>query len=282
VSSGTQVEGIVGLDGGFGKVTGGPLSVGVRGVPTSVMRAFASSGFSDGKPSLVADIDPSSFGSQAVVRAYTAASKTWLLSGTNAATANCALNSRGGITLTTGSTSGDQMVISPLVINSVQMSPMGAINWSPEHQCGFEAVIKTSSDISNQRILAGFKLTSVHQDHDAGETVTDDDYILFVYDTAHSTSPSLWHLACGVGGTDSNQLAQSFVRNSTMRASTRIVLSVTVDNNQVPHFFIDGVEVGVGPVLNTALTLIPVVGIATLESAAKSLTIHSVNCFQNV
>lgn len=281
--SGTEYAQVVGEEGG-GKPVGGSMLI-ASSVVSQLLRHTVSSIFDDGKPSLAAQVDPDpgSAWTQTILRAYTAASRTWLLSGTNATSALCTLNAKGGITLTTAGASNDQMICAPLVINSVDMSPMGRIDWSPEYQPNFKAILTLGSSIADQRIIVGCKLTSVHEDHDSGATITDANYALFVYDTTHSSNSGYWHACVGVAGSDYNSTADGTrARRALVRAGDRVVLEIKVDNNRVPHFYIDGNLVYSGPEMETALSLIPVVGIQALAASAKELSILTVELSQNV
>lgn len=277
-SGATEFGEVGGLDFGGSKSGGG----GSSRFGASARRQAYISAFEDGKPSLAADIDPADFSTQTLIRAFSAASKSWLLSGTNAASALAVLDTRGGVTLTTAGANNDQMIISPLVINSVQMSPFGKVSWSSEYLPIFRATIRLSaSSIAAQRIVIGLKLTASAEDHDTGAAITDDDYMLFVFDTTHASSATLWHYAQGVSGTDYNNACETKTRNATAHASDTLTLEISVDQDRVPHFFIDNEEVGVGVEMNTVLVLKPVAGIQALTGAAKDFTIRSIECFQN-
>lgn len=257
-------------------------------VINSLARVRYVSVFEDGKPTLAAgiDFDTGAAGinwTQTTLRAYTAASKTWLLSGTNAATANVTLHARGGITLTTGGTSGDEMIVSPLIINSVYMTPLGKTDWTPEYQTNFSCVVRIPSTITSIRILAGLKLTASAERQESASGVTDNDYALFVFDTGHAASPTLWHVATGIAGTDLNSPADTRgSRKATLRAGDRVTLTIKIDNNRTPFFYIDGELVGVGQELATALALKPVFAVVALSASAREATFQSVECSQNI
>lgn len=287
MAGGTESSAVVapengGSDKGIG---GGALG---SSVVNSMSRVRYVSTFDDGKPSLVGviDFDPGAAGvnwTQAALRAYTAASKTWILSGTNAATANATLSARGGLTLTTAGASGDEMIVSPLIINSVRMTPLGRADWTPEYQPNFSAVVRVPDTITSLRIIAGFKLTASAERQESASGVTDNDYALFVFDTGHAVSATLWHVATGVAGTDLNTPADTRgSRKATLRAGDRVALTVKLDNNRVPYFYIDGELVGVGPEMATALALKPVFAVVALTAAARETTFQSIECSQNI
>ncbi len=222
---------------------------------------------------LAATCDPSAFSSQAVIRAYTRASKEWQLAGTNAADASSTQLTTGGIQLTTGATSGDQMIVSPLVINSVQQSPWGWVDWTPDRMPSLDVSVAFSSSVASVRAIFGFKLTT------ALDYSTDADHCLFVLDTALASN---WRLHSRVATVDENRDAVSAVAKSVPQTLTRYDLSIRISNQRRPVFLIDGQEVGTGPALTAAAAFKPVLAVQTLTSGARDMQLLKAACALNI
>lgn len=236
--------------------------------------------FSLGRPGTSAESYPADIGaSQAVSLAYAqAVLSQWTLSGTNAAAANVTRPATGGLTLTTAGASGDQMVISPNKINGVFMNGLGGTVWRPDSGLIFRALITTPATITDIRILIGLKLafstTTGAEDHDSGATITDDDYVLFAFDTSHASSASYWHLCAGNNGVDVHTVADTF-KTLPVAASKRYLLEIAVDGDDVPHFMVNGADAGSLAALRSgSVLLLPFFGIQALTGAARSLTVE--------
>lgn len=242
----------------------------------SARRVFEPFEFTRGRPGLSTDSDPASFSSQAVIRSHALAQRSrWLLSGTNAAQSLATLSTTVGLTLTTAGASGDQMILSPLTINSVQQNGLGAIQWRPDSGVVFRLLLTMGSTITNMRLLAGLKLTANAEDHDSGAAITDDNYVLFAYDTTHASNSGLWHLCAGNTGVDEHSIANALLLESTVRASARVLLEIAVNANREAVFAINGRPVGQSSALASgAISLIPVIAMQSLAAAANSVTLE--------
>lgn len=238
-------------------------------------RRFKVESIFDRLPATAAEVDPASFSSQAVIRAYTQASREWLLSGTNAAAAGATFAPRGGVKLATAGSSGDQMILSPLVINSINQHALGGTQWTAQYQPRLDIVCTAPSTITSMRVVMGMKLT-------AGMTIaTDDDQALFVYDTAAGSSPGLWHCVSSVGGVDIDSPALATTSRSTFRAGDRYVASLAWDNDNRVVFLIDNQIVGTSEPMTTGINYIPVLGVEASTGAAREMTFNALMLGQN-
>lgn len=216
----------------------------------------------DRRPKLAATMDPASFASQADIRAYTEGDKSLMLSGTNAADANVTAISTGGIQLTTSGTANDQMIVSPLVINSRQQSEWGWVNWSPERMPSFMASCSFSMAVTSIRVYLGLKLTN------AFDLSTDADHTLFVFDTV--AFGSTWRMHSRVASVDET-FPVANIAKSTPQILTRYDVAIHVDAQRRPVFSIDGQIAGTGPALTNGAALKPFFGVQTLTGAARDM-----------
>lgn len=216
----------------------------------------------DRVPKLGSAMDPASFASQADIRAYTEGHKELMLSGTNASSANVGRVATGGISLTTGGTANDQMILTGLTVGGVHVSPWSWMNFVPERQCSFTASMLFNLAVTNIRSYFGFKLTS------AFDLSTDADHVLFVFDT--TAFGSTWRMHARVGTVDEVQTVTGIAK-ATPRVLTRAALSIHVNSNREPVFYIDGRAVGQGPALTTGAALKPFMGVQTLTGSARDI-----------
>lgn len=268
------VESTISFEGGGGGDFG---SVAVLNIANRTSRRiFEPFEFTRGRPGLAADVDASAFGSQAVIRAYTLAQASrWLLAGTNAAQSLATLSTGVGLTLTTAGASNDQMIISPLVINSAFQAGLGATHWRPDSGVVFRVLLSMGASIADMRFIAGLKLTASCEDHDSGTTPTDANYALFVYDTTHIASSGLWQFAVGNTAVHEHGIANSLVLDSTVRASNRVLLEIALNGNRQAVFAINGNPVGQSSAMVSGdVSLIPVFGLQALGAAAKAVTLE--------
>jgi hypothetical protein len=259
-------------DGGTGG--GGGAEALVR---TGAKRRRINFGFDLGRPGTEAEFDPSSFGTQAAIRAYSTALRSpWGVSGTNMTAALVTAATGGGITLTTAGASGDQAILTPLTINLVRMNALGWTTWSPASALLFRALLTTGASIADMRLLVGMTLIPNAADHDAGETPTDNDLVLLAYDTSHGSTSTAWHMVGrNNGGTLENSPVTSFKSVSTVRASTQYLIEIAVNGDNVPVFWINGQEVGQLSALKTgSVALLPFFAMQDLGGAAKAITLE--------
>lgn len=220
------------------------------------------------RPILAADLDPATV-NQTAQRLLTGANLDWIISGTNAANAGSALNTEGGILLTTAGADNDQIVLSPATaINSIGQSPFGVTQWQPDHAARFEATIELPA-ITNITAQVGFALTT------ALDLTTDDDYIKFQFSTEGATSTANWTVATGVGGTDVELDA-----GIAPVAARSIRLAIEIPASGRIRAYINGLEVlkNTLAIPTAAANLIPIAGIQALEVADKSIAVREVIC----
>lgn len=272
--------GTVGADNGSGIGSDTAFELQENGTRRQTVRF----GFDAGLPGTSAEYDPSAFGSQAAIRAYTLATLSiWGLSGTNATAALATRATNGGLTLTTAGASGDQMILSPLTINSVPQNALGGTVWRPDSGLSYKALITTGSSIADVRICAGMTLIANAEDHDTGATITDDDYVMFVFDSTHASDATLWHACAGNNGTDENSRCSDRIGSSVVRSSNTTLLEIVVKGNYRPTFLLDGAEVAqLSPLKTGSVSLIPFFSIQALAGSAKSITLLNGECGINV
>lgn len=217
------------------------------------------------RPGLQSALDPGTV-NQAALRLYTVQNKSFVVEGTNAAAGT--LNVNGGCLLTTAGADNDQAILRPVeAVNSVAASAWNTIEWEPEHQIRFEALIELPA-LTNIAVQAGFGLDPANLD-----LTTDDDKAVLQFSTEGSTSTANWTAATSVGGTDAEDDT-----TKAAEAATSIRLGITVSSTRTPRFYIDGVQRVVGAPLTEGANLIPFVGIQALEAAAKSIAVRWIRC----
>ena len=218
------------------------------------------------RPVLAATLDPSTI-NQAAVRLLTGANKDWIISGTNAANAGSALNVDGGVKLDTAGADDDQIILSPAsAINSIAQSPWRAVEWEPEHEVRFAALIELPS-VADVLVHVGLGLTA------ALDLTTDADQAKFQFSTEGSTSTSNWTAATSIGGTDDETAT-----DEAPEASKTIRLEVRTSSSRVPRFYINGLKVHTGSALTAGANLIPFLGIQALAGSAKSILVRGIRC----
>lgn len=213
------------------------------------------------RPIAAGDLDPSTI-NQAAVRLLTGANRNFIVSGTNAVTGSANLHASGGVALATAGALNDQVIVSPATaINSVDQSLWRSIQWQPGDELLFEVNIELPS-IADVRVHAGLGLTA------ALNLTTDDDYAKLVLDTATSTQ---WLAASSTGGTDTSEAT-----DTPAKADANVRLRISTDSDGVARFAINGVDQRVTRQLTAAASLLPMVGIQTLTTAAKTMYLRDI------
>jgi len=207
-----------------------------------------------GKPAINADILDATEATRMI------ADPDFELLGTNAVSTCSAYNAEGGITLTTTTGSGDQVILAPHLDTSE--SAWSSVTWGTDQEVIWEARIQTPATITTMTIWAGLKLT------DTSVTATDDDQAFFRFQP--SVNSGKWQAISSIGGTD--DAADSGV---TVTASTDYHLAVAIDSDRLASFYIDGVLVKTSDALTDAVDLIPYIGVQTDTTAARKLVIRS-------
>lgn len=216
------------------------------------------------RPVLDATLDPATV-NQAALRLYTGANKDWVIAGTNAADADSALDTDGGVLLSTAGADNDQMILQPAAaINSVAQSQWRALDWAPENGCRFEAIIELPA-ITALLFQFGLGLTSTL------DLTTDNDSVKLQFSTEGATSTTNWTATTSIGGTD-----VEVDTTRTVEAAKSIRLGIHVNTSRVPRFYVNGVKVHTGGALTAAAAIKPFMGIQALAAAAKSYKVRAV------
>lgn len=168
--------------------------------------------------------------------------------GGNATSALVTFADGGGITLTTagGANATDSIIIAPHL--DTKQTAWAAAKWNTLDRVIWETTIKTGASL-DCIIWAGLKLTNVNT------VATDDNQVYFRY--AAAVNSGTWGLVSSRAGTDTTTNSAL-----TVAVSTKYHLMISIDGARVPHFFINGVEYGVGQsALTTNIDLIPYIGV---------------------
>jgi hypothetical protein len=147
--------------------------------------------------------------------------------------------------------------------------------WGTEDEVHFETVVRTDS-IATTHIRAGL-FEDAAQPADLATTGTDDNAAFFLFDEDSTTSATKWVCVINVGGTDT--VASSGV---TVAINTDYKLAIKIDSNRCPHFFINDVEVYMGPAMTDAVDLVPQIAVGTDTTTAEELTIRHVRCSRDL
>lgn len=213
----------------------------------------------------------------AALLAYAKANKDFEVSGTNMTTALATRPGGGGVLLTTAGASNDQALLGAQ--STAGISGWAGTTWKTDDCVLFETTITTSATITNQKIFAGLKLTSTPL------AATDANQAYFLYDTGNTDGASAANF---IAVTSRGGTLTVIDTGIPIVASTTYVLTVLIDPDRVPYFFINGALVAWGNVaataaftvangaLTTAVTLKPFAGTQSLTSAARAVTVRSV------
>lgn len=175
--------------------------------------------------------------------------------GVNAVSADVAQYVEGGISVATHGATNDSTIILPHL--TATQSPWTKITWGTDQQVEWEINFQTPAAITACEIWAGLKKTNTPV------VTTDTDQAFFKYDSAHSTSPTLWHTIYSISNTDTEAGV-----GSAVAAATNYTLSIKIDSSRVARFYINGAKVTTSSALANAVDLIPYFGI--LDTSAGS------------
>lgn len=187
------------------------------------------------------------------------------LLGTNASADDITFADGGGVTIETDGAANDFAVILPHLDTGI--SAWSAWKWNTNDEPIFEAVITSGASVAGVRIWAGYKLTNT------SVVATDDDQVMFLFDTGHATSAVNWLTVSSNNGTD--DIADSGV---VLATATTYHLKISVSSTRIPSFIINGVLVGTGAALAADHDLIPYVGVFGIAAAAKKITVRYLRC----
>jgi hypothetical protein len=204
--------------------------------------------------------------------------------GTNMTTALATRNATvAAVTLTTAGADQDQAILAPH-LDSGQTAWTG-VKWGTENQVTWEALVRTSSAIDNQKIWAGLKLTNDQV------VATDANQAFFKFQTDATNSEAFTdfeklHFVHSIANTD--YISRLPI---TVAASTNYHLKISFDSDRKLSIFVNGVQYNItatsGSTGGTAVTqgntksaaitndvdLIPYVGIEANDGAAAALDV---------
>jgi len=204
--------------------------------------------------------------------------------GTNMTTALATRNATvAAVTLTTAGADQDQAILAPH-LDSGQTAWTG-VKWGTENQVTWEALVRTSSAIDNQKIWAGLKLTNDQV------VATDANQAFFKFQTDSTNSESFTdfeklHFVHSIANTD--YISRLPI---TVAASTNYHLKISFDSDRKLSIFVNGVQYNItttsgstggtlvtqGNTKSAAITndvdLIPYVGIEGNDGAAAALDV---------
>ncbi len=158
------------------------------------------------------------------------------------------------LTLTTHSNSGDQMIVAPHLDSG--QSAWTSIKWGTENQVIYEALIRTGASVADIAICVGLR-----DDADVDETSASDG-AFFRFDAGVAN----WE--CVTNITDADSEVDSGI---VVAANTNYYFRIEIDKDRKPHFFVENVEVNVGSALTNDIDLLPIVGVETETTAAKTI-----------
>lgn len=157
------------------------------------------------------------------------------LLGTNASDADVTFLEGGGIRLETDGADADQEIIAAHL--DASQSYLAGANWDSRNEILFGTNIVTgpqAADIHFSTIWAGFKLTNTDI------VATDDDQFFFRAGSA-AASAANWTAVQSIAGTD-----VEYDTGITLVEATPYQLLVVLDENRVPHYYINSAKVWTG------------------------------------
>lgn len=180
--------------------------------------------------------------------------------GTNGVSSCTAYNVEGGITCTTTTADGDQVIIAPHLATS--QSAWAQWTWGTDRETEWEGYFATSTSVAAICIWAGLKLTNT------SVTATDDNQAFFRFEDDVNSGK----LQCvySISGVD-----YTFDTGLTILASTRYLLGVKIDSGRFATFYVNGAPVFRTHAALTAADLIPYIGVqAAGVAAAKAMIVY--------
>jgi hypothetical protein len=186
------------------------------------------------------------------------------IQGTSVVNGNCTYDAEYGLALTTagGATDYEQCIVLPLP-DADNQSLWRELTWGTDRETEWEAVVRTNTLTSLERIEAGLVLTMPAPMSEDG----DNDQVKFSYLENTDTN---WQVNVSIGGTDTT--ADSGV---IVTADTVYHMAIRIDRSKQARFYLNERLVHVTTALDTA-NLLPTVGIqAGTATAACSMNFIS-------
>ena len=232
----------------------------------------------------LSDADATAAANTAIRLAEKVANRNFEVSGTGATTALVTFDhDYPGITLTTGGTDNNEIMLQPHEDTNQSAWGLGGI-WDSQNEVEWSCAITTGGTITTYSIFAGLKLT------DTGVYATDTDQAYFVSGTDDDlgafTSNGNLHFVYSIANTD--YISDLGI---TLAADTTYRLKIKIDSNRQVSVFVNGVQysltsattaggvdTGKGTTVSTALTtnkaLIPIIGVRAHAGSARALRVH--------
>ena len=203
-----------------------------------------------GKPALNADIQNASTATHMI------ADPDFELLGTNAASSCAAFNPEGGITLTTTTTSGDQVILCPHLDSN--QSAWAQWTWGTDRCVEWECIFATPATITSMIVWAGLKLTNTPV------IATDNDQVFIRYEAGVNSGK--WQVTSSIGGTDTTES-----NCPTVTASTFYRVTISIDPARVARVYLNDTLLHTTTALTDATDLIPYIGVQTATNGARSI-----------
>ena len=165
--------------------------------------------------------------------------KNFVVSGSNATNSSVIFDAnRSGILLTTGTTQGDQVILSPNT--ETNQSPWNSIKWGTENELEWECAL--SIETTTAQVLAGLKLTST------SNPITDSDQMYFANTT---TNPIEWTFVLSIDKTIyTSQIPGTLESNKIYK------LRISIDNSRFAKIYINDIQYNITTVSGGAATAV--------------------------
>lgn len=192
----------------------------------------------------------------------------------------------GGIVLTTGDATDDDVVIHPAGENSNGLVPsaLASVSWDYGKAPHFRTLLRTGNtgNIQSVSIIAGFVDATDFDDFDANTTgtgLTSDADVCAVAVTTNSSGEGNWKAISSRGAAPNLLVTDTGKR---LAANTDYFIEILVDAARRPEIYINHQLVARHPKMDASPTaFIPVVGIRTeVLSFTKSMTLRFFECGQ--
>lgn len=198
--------------------------------------------------------------------ANAAASKSFQLAGTNAASANALFDTGGGIALTTAGAANDQMIVQPSTV--ANQSPWQNVNWSTSDQVTGKFNFKVI-DTANARIFAGFKITTTI------DTTADANQVYVGYSSDGA-----------LGGVAANFIVVESVNNVDNAADTGVAcvagsyrVVIAFQSDRTARVYLNGVLRRTTAAYPAGVTnMKPMAGVQALAAAGRQFTVQRITC----
>jgi len=180
------------------------------------------------------------------------------ISGTNASNDDVIFDtSYTGIKLQTDASTNSEVLISPHL--DTNQSSWDITKWGTENRVNWSCAIRFGSSVTNVIMWAGLKLTNVPDVSD------DNNAIYFMYDSSVSSEIRTIILIAG----------SQFLNTSgfTATINTTYIFRIHILSDRRARFFINDTHVKISDALTDDIDFKPYIGIETLDSSAKDMTV---------